>query len=114
LQTPFLPIYPAQNAICLRSIKLFLKKIAYPAELIYNFLNLKKLDLQEVDKEIFHVVAWSFLFIFCLLNSQKCDLVEVAKAMVLVFTTPCNVILASVAYKNETFEYEKTIIQPVF
>jgi hypothetical protein len=57
------------------------KLTAYPSELIISILTIRIRDLREIQKEMFHMVAWPYLFIFCLLRSPKCDLCEVGIAM---------------------------------
>jgi hypothetical protein len=52
------------------------KVIAYPSELIFNLLIIKKRDLLEVENEVYHVVAWLCLIIFYYLPSQKCAVGE--------------------------------------
>jgi hypothetical protein len=68
---------------------------------------------------MFHVVATPFLFVFCLLHSQKCALGDVGKSMIPVFPTPCNVIFCLLDYsfcafcrpKETLGEVEETIFQ---
>jgi hypothetical protein len=59
---------------------------------VVNHLDHQEHDLREVKKEMFHVVTWTYLFIFCLLNSKKRELGFVGKSIISVFPTTCDVI----------------------
>jgi hypothetical protein len=66
--------------------------IDYNLLFVVNHLDHQEHDLREFKKEMFHVVASPFLFVFCLLHRQKCDSGDVEKPMIPVFPTHCNVI----------------------
>jgi hypothetical protein len=72
----------------------------YTLAFIFNLLAIRKGGLLEIEKDMFHEVDWHSLFIFCLLFTPKCDLLDVGKTMIRLVLRTSIEILSSLAYKN--------------
>jgi hypothetical protein len=82
--------------------------IALPSEIIFKLLTI---TYRDVEKEMLHVVAWPFLYIFCVLPSPKWLLGQVGKAMICVAPIPCKEIFCLLGgQKCDYVDFEKVFV----
>jgi hypothetical protein len=90
-----------------------IKVIVYSLALIFNLLTIRKGNLLEVEKEMFHVVAWHCLFILCLLLTPNCNLCKLGKSIIRLVPRPVMNFWPSWRIKIRLVDFEKTIIHGV-